>query len=220
VLFILAKSSRSPLKKLQDRVIPTAGISNGSRSPSPQGGGDQDQWPPPPGLGDAARERIERREGLNSPPPPSRTGQEFDDSKEAERPAGDRGLPSVSTPGAMEGVNFGDGSQASKDAREKSARRRREQQRAREEAGTYQRPTLDNADQLHVALLTPLKPLCPDTFFGGYLVVVGVCVGVLFDWQRIHASRRVCVCVCECMRCAPGVRMRCAPATWEMPHVS
>jgi hypothetical protein len=80
--FILAKSSRSPLKKLQDRVIPTAGISNDSRSPSPQGGGDQYQWSPPPGLGDAARERIERREGLNSPPPPSRTGQEFDDSKQ------------------------------------------------------------------------------------------------------------------------------------------
>jgi hypothetical protein len=68
--FILAKSSRSPLKKLQDRVVLAAGIGNDSRSPSPQGGGDQDQWPSPPGLGEAARERIERREGLNSPPPP------------------------------------------------------------------------------------------------------------------------------------------------------
>jgi hypothetical protein len=72
------------------------------------------------GLGGAAQ-------GLNSPPPPnleggsrnSRTGQEFDDSKEAENPARNRGLPSVSTPGAaMEGVNFGGGSQASKDASE------------------------------------------------------------------------------------------------------
>ena len=42
------------------------------------------------------------------------------------------------------------------DAREKSASRRREQQRAREEAGTYQRPTLGDADRFHTALLTPL----------------------------------------------------------------
>jgi hypothetical protein len=74
-VFILAKSSRSPLKKLQDRVIPAAGIGSGSRSPSPQGGGDQDKLPPSPGLGGSAHESFERGEGLNSPPPPSRTGQ-------------------------------------------------------------------------------------------------------------------------------------------------
>jgi hypothetical protein len=53
-------------------------------------------------------------------------------------------------------VNYGDGSQAAKEAREKSASRRREPQRAREAAGTYQRPTLDDADRFHTALLTPL----------------------------------------------------------------
>ena len=72
--FILAKSSRSPLKKLQDRVIPTTGIGNDGRSPSPQGGGGHEMLPPSPSLSDSARERIERREGLNSPPPPIRTG--------------------------------------------------------------------------------------------------------------------------------------------------
>jgi hypothetical protein len=37
--FILAKSSRSLLKKLPDRLIPAAAICNGDRPPSPQGEG-------------------------------------------------------------------------------------------------------------------------------------------------------------------------------------
>jgi hypothetical protein len=145
--FILAKTSRSPLKKLQDRLIPTAAIGNGDRPPSPQGEGGHpgqdmlppspghggsDQWPPPPG-----HEKIEREEG-----------QDFDDSKEAERPAGNQdnqALPTASNPGARGGVNYGGGSQGAKDAREKSASRWREQQRARETAGTYQRPALEEA---------------------------------------------------------------------------
>jgi hypothetical protein len=53
--FILAKSSRSPLKKLPDRLIPAAAIGNGDRPPSPQGEGGnhgQDMLPPPsPGHG-------------------------------------------------------------------------------------------------------------------------------------------------------------------------
>jgi hypothetical protein len=53
-------------------------------------------------------------------------------------------------------VNYGDGTQGAKDAREKSASRRRAQQRAREAAGSYQRPTLDEVDRFHTALLTPL----------------------------------------------------------------
>jgi hypothetical protein len=53
-------------------------------------------------------------------------------------------------------VNFGDGPQASKDARERSARRRRGQERARGESGSYKAPTLDDADSFYTALLTPL----------------------------------------------------------------
>jgi hypothetical protein len=63
------------------------------------------------------------------------TGPGLGDSKGAENPEGNGGLPASTTPGAMEGVNFGDGSRASKDARESSARRRREQERARKERG-------------------------------------------------------------------------------------
>jgi hypothetical protein len=61
-------------------------------------------------------------------------------------------------------VNYGGGSQGAKDAREKSASRRREQQRARETARTYQRPTpLEEADRFHTALLTPLgAPMLKD----------------------------------------------------------
>jgi hypothetical protein len=122
--FILAKTSRSPLKKLRGRLIPTAAIGNGDRPPSPQGEGGypgQVMSPPSPGNGGSDHESFERGEGLNSPPPPSGTGQEFDDSKEAERPVVDQALPIASTPGARGGVNYGNGSQAAKDAREKSA---------------------------------------------------------------------------------------------------
>ena len=88
--------------------------------------------------------------------------QDFDDSKEAERPAGNQALPTVSNPGARGGcVNYGGGSQEAKDAREKSASRRREQQRARETARTYQRPTLEESDRFHTALLTPLGAPMP-----------------------------------------------------------
>jgi hypothetical protein len=82
-----------------------------------------------------------------------------DESKDAERPAGDQGLPTVSNPGARMGVNYGGGSQEAKDAREKAASRRREQQRVREAAVTYQRPTQEQADRFHTALLTPLRHL-------------------------------------------------------------
>jgi hypothetical protein len=108
--FILAKTSRSPLKKLQGRLIPRAGIGNDGRSPSPPGDGNQDMLPLSLSLSEQARDRIERREGLDSPPPPSMTGQEFDDSKEAERPVDDQALPIASTPGARGCVNYGDGS--------------------------------------------------------------------------------------------------------------
>jgi hypothetical protein len=101
--FILAKSSRSPaLKKLPDRLIPTADIGNGDRPSSPQGEGGihgQDMLPPSPGHGGSdqrppswGREEFERLED-----------QDCDDSKEAERPAGNRSLPTVSNPGARGG---------------------------------------------------------------------------------------------------------------------
>jgi hypothetical protein len=69
--FILAKTSRSPLKKLRGRLIPTAAIGNGDRPPSPQGEGGhpgQDMLPPSPGHGGSDHESFERGEGLNSPP--------------------------------------------------------------------------------------------------------------------------------------------------------
>jgi hypothetical protein len=83
---ILAKSSRSPLKKLPDRLIPAAAIDNGDRPPSPQGEGGnygQDMLPPSPSLDEQARDRIERREGLDAPPHLSTAGLDPDDSKEA-----------------------------------------------------------------------------------------------------------------------------------------
>jgi hypothetical protein len=101
--FILAKSSRSLLKKLPDRLIPAAAIGNGDRPPSPQGEGGnygQDMLPPSPSLDEQARERIERREGLGGAPHLSMAGLDPDDSKEAERPAGNQALPTVSNPGA------------------------------------------------------------------------------------------------------------------------
>ena len=76
------------------------------------------------------------------------TGPGLGDSKEAENPEGNRGLPTRTTPG--------DGPQASKDARGSSARRRREQERARKESESQKAPTLDDADSFHTALLTPL----------------------------------------------------------------
>jgi hypothetical protein len=152
--FILAKSSRSPLKQLKDRVIPTLGIGNDGRPPSPLlGEGDDDH---DHGGGSAS--------GWRGPPPTPRgggtqnngTGPDLDDSKEAENPEGNGGLPARTTPGAMEGVNFGDGSRVSKDARETSARRRREQERARKEAEAFKAPGPNDADSFHTALLTPL----------------------------------------------------------------
>jgi hypothetical protein len=90
LFFILAKSSRSPLKQLKDRVIPALGIGNDGRPPSPllgEEGGDH-------GSGSAS--------GWRGPPPtPPRggggtqnngTGPDLDDSKEAENPEGNRGL--------------------------------------------------------------------------------------------------------------------------------
>jgi hypothetical protein len=129
-------------------LIPAAAIGNGDRPPSPQGEGGnhgQDMLPPSPGHGGSDQRRsaasflgprrvslIERLEN-----------EACDDSKEAERPAGNQALPTVSNPGARGGVNYGGGSQEAKDAREKAASRRREQQRAREQtAGTYQRPNI------------------------------------------------------------------------------
>jgi hypothetical protein len=54
-------------------------------------------------------------------------------------------------------VNFGDGPQASKDARGGSARRWREQERARKgEAETSKAPEPNGADIFYTALLTPL----------------------------------------------------------------
>ena len=79
------------------------------------------------------------------------------EEKDDERPAGGKGLPTVNNPFARGEVNYGGGSQEAKGAKEKSASRRREQQRVREEAGKYRRPTPEQADQFHVALLTPLS---------------------------------------------------------------
>ena len=53
--FILAKTSRSPLKKLRGRLIPKAAIGNGDMPPSPQGeGGYPGQVMLPPSPGNAA----------------------------------------------------------------------------------------------------------------------------------------------------------------------
>jgi hypothetical protein len=68
-------------------------------------------------------ERMEEMERLDR--------EEFDsaisEEKDAERPAGYQGLPTVSNPGARGGgVNYGGGSQEAKEAREKAASRRGE----------------------------------------------------------------------------------------------
>jgi hypothetical protein len=116
--FILAKSSRSPLKILRDRLIPAAAIGNGDRPPSLQGvGGNigQGMMPlsPQAGIGGSlGREELERMEQ-------EACDAAGDESKDDERPAGDQDLPTVSNPGARGGVNYGGGSQEAKDAREK-----------------------------------------------------------------------------------------------------
>ena len=66
--FILARSSRSPLKNLRERLIPAAAICNGGRPPSPTGEGGhagQGMMPLSPQReigGSLGREEIERME--------------------------------------------------------------------------------------------------------------------------------------------------------------
>jgi hypothetical protein len=100
--FILAKSSRSPLKKLRDRLIPAAATGNGDRPPSPTGEGGnigQGMMPLSPqeevDHGRLDREELERleREACAA----------ADESKDEERPAGNQDLPTASNPGARGG---------------------------------------------------------------------------------------------------------------------
>jgi hypothetical protein len=74
-------------------------------------------------LGGGLRE--ERAWTAQPSSPPGTAGQDLDDSKEAERPVVDQVLPIASTPGAKGGVNYGNGSQAAKDAREQKPASRR-----------------------------------------------------------------------------------------------
>ena len=95
--FILTKSSRSPSRKLQARLIPPAAICNGDRPPSPTGEGGHGRMPP---LGPEEVARLEQEacgaatESFNST---------ISEEKDDERPAGNQGLPIVSNPGARGG---------------------------------------------------------------------------------------------------------------------
>ena len=76
---------------------------------------------------------------------------------------GGKPLPVKSTPGAVRDVDFGGGSQATKNARRESVSRRRQQSesplagQAKTNVGrTFQRPTEEEGTKFHFALLTPL----------------------------------------------------------------
>ena len=96
--FILAKSSRSPLKKLQARLIPPAALCSEARSPSPTGEGGKTKMQPPLSMTSLRQEEEARLEQEARDAANRSLNSTASEEKDDERPAGGQGLPTVNQP--------------------------------------------------------------------------------------------------------------------------